>query len=90
MSVGNQGPFTVLLDKAAVQHAADAYNYTPATETSFKFNLKNLLEFVATFAGDMTRHGLLEYSEIDVDEYQQVVDLRGLFEVKRADHYRFQ
>jgi len=77
--IGASGRYTVLLDKDAVAHAAEHYGYTPASETTFQFDLQQLLEFVGMFADDMTHCGL-DYTGVVVNG--DVVNMCGLFERK--------
>lgn len=69
--------FIVILEKEAVIYANKYYSYIPINETTFIFDLKTLLEFIATFSTEMTRYGL-DYQNTNIND--NIIDLTGIFE----------
>lgn len=69
-------PFTVIVTKPIANQLKDYYGYQPADEGDrFHFSLKELLEFIATWAEDIARYEI-DFETLLIND-NKVIDLRN-------------
>lgn len=67
--------YTVQLEPKKVSKLANSYGYPSHTETTFQFNLPDLLEFMTTYSTEFTKLGI-DHQKLDTRINGNHIDLR--------------